>query len=570
MSLRMQSNLTNLRNDHGMKGVHLQQQQSKQKSDYNHNAESDFKIISAIKANSDLIVNGISELKSIIAANDDKASRRAKESAQSTPIDRPSKQLNANPHHPHSDDKDEHDSWSSQFQFLQTSSHDIQAKVDTILSRLEKINLDGVITRLTKVEQTLERVKIVVTGQENVDGLRAYYQRSAFDKVVQLMHNSKNTAAKRSVRTRSTQVTASGNTTSNDDGHKHGFRLKTQRRKLQSLHSEDSVKTSRTIVTNTAVVGDHVSSPLLSDEPTEFLLVLPTFKRISLQDNTEYLRRVLVSLVKQYNALHLTASVVQVLVVNNSPTVHGGVVEAVNDILTELHSSLKVLVTNGSAFEQDPFPEEYKVKLDLPHKSDVLESWVPSRKHTSHLVEVMFEALKVSSKYVLLWEDDMLFCSQENDPRNGTLQTIIDFTHKANSVTTTWTGLRLGFGGNGLILHWSDLPIISDYLLANTHRKPPDWLLTEWYKGLTYSARMAIGDRHHGFTYHLNMFEHIGHHSSFPDREGQGSNKSTSHVNYEIPKCFEHNWFLLPAERPDKVRCKDVGVTPCDHPFHTL
>ena len=37
---------------------------------------------------------------------------------------------------------------------------------------------------------------------------------------------------------------------------------------------------------------------------------------------------------------------------------------------------------------------------------------------------------------------------------------------------------------------------VGDYLLANMHRRPPDWLLTEWYKGLTYTSQMSIGGRH--------------------------------------------------------------------------
>lgn len=71
----------------------------------------------------------------------------------------------------------------------------------------------------------------------------------------------------------------------------------------------------------------------------------------------------------------------------------------------------------------------------------------------------------------------------------------------------------------GLVFHQNDLPSLSDYIVANMHRKPPDWLMTEWYKGLTYTAKMAIGGRHRGFTHRLNVFEHIGNHSSFPGRQ---------------------------------------------------
>jgi hypothetical protein len=117
----------------------------------------------------------------------------------------------------------------------------------------------------------------------------------------------------------------------------------------------------------------------------------------------------------------------------------------------------------------------------------------------------------------------------------------------------------------GLVFHQADLPALSDYILANMHRKPPDWLMTEWYKGMTYTAKMAIGNRHRGFTHRLNMFEHIGNHSSFPGREDQGSKDSQSHVNYDIPKCFDANWWLLPAERYNPLCTPLSSLSPCTH-----
>ena len=60
------------------------------------------------------------------------------------------------------------------------------------------------------------------------------------------------------------------------------------------------------------------------------------------------------------------------------------------------------------------------------------------------------------ARYVMLWEDDMLMCG---DQERGTIRSLFDFVDNANSVSPDWTGLRLGFGGNGLVLHWSDIPV---------------------------------------------------------------------------------------------------------------
>jgi hypothetical protein len=125
-----------------------------------------------------------------------------------------------------------------------------------------------------------------------------------------------------------------------------------------------------------------------------------------------------------------------------------------------------------------------------------------------HLAEVMLKGQVRRSEYTLLVEDDMVWCSADgsagaagSDDAGGAevlkrkknaldlIWEAIDHanTHAASSSSggggggVGWTGVRLGYGGNGLILPSSDLPAASDYMLANMHRKPPDWLLTEWY-----------------------------------------------------------------------------------------
>ena len=105
-----------------------------------------------------------------------------------------------------------------------------------------------------------------------------------------------------------------------------------------------------------------------------------------------------------------------------------------------------------------------------------------------------------SSQYTLLVEDDMVWCNTASAPSNtaadvmrhprNALELIFEAIDHSNthdgsdgSGLGQWSGLRLGYGGNGLILPSTDLPAVSDYLLANMHRRPPDCLLPEWYKG---------------------------------------------------------------------------------------
>ena len=92
--------------------------------------------------------------------------------------------------------------------------------------------------------------------------------------------------------------------------------------------------------------------------------------------------------------------------------------------------------------------------------------------------------------------------------------------------------------------------------------RPPDWLLTEWYKGLSYASQMYLGDRPRGFTFRLNLFEHIGLRSSFPGRDNQGTDQAEVH-KAALPGCYAQNWWLLPEERFDAAKCGHAEVWPC-------
>jgi len=379
-------------------------------------------------------------------------------------------------------------------------------------------SVSGVLNRLATIEQQLtskmndvlretESLKIILTGRDNAEGVRTAYQRHA---LTVLQQRAKTTAKKSAP-----------------------ARRVVKRRKLQA------------VVPPVMPADHHGGLPTGERQMPELLVLLPTFLRAKLRDHTEYLRRSLRSLVRQYRG-ELVDRGVEVLVVNNAPYTHVGVRDAVSRVLKEEDSLLQVKVVDAKPEFDDPFPPELKLKAGLPGRPDLLESWEPSRRHCRHFVEALAAAEDRAARYVLVWEDDMEMCGTS---ANGTLRNVFDTIDAANTRADDWTGLRLGFGGNGIVLQHYDLVALADYILSNMHRKPPDWLITEWYKGLTYQARMSIGDRHRGFTHELNFFSHIGNHSSFPGRENQGAEGSESHVNYKIPGCFERNWWLLPAER---------------------
>lgn len=389
-------------------------------------------------------------------------------------------------------------------------------------------------TMLAEIEKKLDTIGLVTIGRDNAEGLRSEYQRHAYS-----------TALSRRQRGRVTSLSP----------------LPTIPAKVATLEGESEPDGEPRVASRSVRQRRKLKSVVDSETEPELTVLMTTFLRRNLEDNTEYLRAVLGSLAAQYSG-PITRRRVRVVIVNNSPKTHRGIEEAAKRVLDEHKSSpLQVVVTESSDEFTDPYDTSLKLKVDLPNRPDLLESWTPSRLHCRHLVESFSKALDFPGKYTLIWEDDMLMCG---DASNGTLLAVLNSIDLANEVALDWTAIRLGFGGNGLVFHTADIPLLSDYILANMHRKPPDWLMTEWYKGMTYTAQIAIGDRHRGFTHELNFAEHIGSHSSFPGREDQGKKDSKSHVNYEIPACFDTNWWLLPAERFDKACSGKSILSPCE------
>eukprot|EP00039_Didymoeca_costata_P016790 m.305850 g.305850 ORF g.305850 m.305850 type:complete len:499 (+) comp16451_c0_seq26:221-1717(+) len=366
------------------------------------------------------------------------------------------------------------------------------------------------------VKEKIKNLEILASGEKDIEGLRSAFQRQSF---AIMQHRMEDVMG-------------------NFQGSKFGF--KQQKRNGRKLLSSEGFDTERAYLA----------------------FVVPTHKRINAQNPHDYLKRVLRSIISQNSRDKAMPGKIIIIVINTGPIEHTGVQDAINEVVGD-HDILVAYQEVQNQFK-DPY-EDYQVKVDRNYQKDILESWPPSRKHSMHLSEVLLKALLYDSRYYILVEDDMVLCETS---KRSALEEIYATIEHANSISLNWTGIRVGYGGNGLILQQQDLAVLADYIVANLYRRPPDWLLTEWYKALTFSAKMNIGSRHKGFTYKYNVFEHIGEHSSFPGREKQGSERKSKESNgkvkiYNIPGCFEFNWYLLPEERFDERLCHSSDYTPC-------
>lgn len=487
-----------------------------------------------------------------------------------------------------------------------------------------RADLSRIEDTVTEVTEKLRRVEMVVNGESATLGIRSVFQRQSVVIAAHRYQNMRNSD--------SSQSRSSSSSSSNDDdesesaGHRqrkqrqrqaqhqpttppHGERERPSQNPTPAAERQQMHKEKQRSKFMEAVEGqaDHVvskespgprrklqsvasamdtsspSSPAATVAMVELQVMIPTFKRLYSTDPHEYLRKVLKSIGLQYQA-HVAKQRAQggtaprsivAVVVNTGPAEHLGVEQAIEEAARG--TGLTVKYEEVEHQFTDPYPADYHVKVDYDNRKDILESWPPSRKHSMHLAEVLLKAQQIDSKYTLLVEDDMVWCSAHNTAANNmninggdALSRIWDAIDHANAAAPSWTGVRVGYGGNGLVLPSSDLSALTDYLLANMHRRPPDWLLTEWYKGKTFTSKASLGDRHSGFTYKFNLFEHIGEHSAFPGREKQASKRDAASdsnaagkVEFTIPQCFEFNWYLLPEERFDTARCQNKLFTPC-------
>jgi hypothetical protein len=170
------------------------------------------------------------------------------------------------------------------------------------------------------------------------------------------------------------------------------------------------------------------------------------------------------------------------------------------------------------------------------------------RKQTRDIVKVVEMALDPArqGKLYLFLEDDMKFCP------HGFLA-IQYLANKADVYHPNWLALRASYGMNGIILHYEDLAVFGDYLLANQKRRPPDHLAVEWFVGETAASKQYKGNRKN-VAFKYNIFEHIGVFSTLRSAKQHG-----------FPTCYdkltEPVLFLVEAWSPRD--CPHDDIWPC-------
>lgn len=204
--------------------------------------------------------------------------------------------------------------------------------------------------------------------------------------------------------------------------------------------------------------------------------------------------------------------------------------------------------------EQLNFDDPY----DKDHTKDAthnVASFHQARRQALHLSHALLEASRWRSEHVMVIEDDMPVCNASAFRHVARAITLVEAANRETG--TGWSMIRVGFGGNGILMHWEDATTAGEYLISNMNRAPVDWLLPEWASSLTHPGSMVnqVRARHH-FTYRLNLFRHIGGVSNFGDRKWSEGKDG-------LPVCFGFNDFLRREEIFLRYTCPHSMISPC-------
>jgi hypothetical protein len=271
--------------------------------------------------------------------------------------------------------------------------------------------------------------------------------------------------------------------------------------------------------------GTSVSNGGQAHAPTTWLrIAIATVPRAQ---HMPYLERVLLNLADELGGLGdiedgvrvLPPATIEVVAANFRPGKH--------EVFDRIRSRLGRLKSKHPAKAHFRFLELDPVLCDPP----VSDSWeykpslspeVSPRQQTRDVVAMMRAALHVGSSFdaasaptcenMLLMEDDFELCP-------GSLPLIKHAIQKAQR--DSFSGIRVGIAGNGIIIPCADVMPLTSYLLKHQFMMPVDLLFAEWFLRIHGDSKSHLHDGHKFRINQVNLFHHIGSVSSFSDGRGQ-------------------------------------------------
>ncbi|KAG2378798.1 hypothetical protein C9374_007946 [Naegleria lovaniensis] len=193
--------------------------------------------------------------------------------------------------------------------------------------------------------------------------------------------------------------------------------------------------------------------------------------------------------------------------------------------------------------------------VDLDEKSQrdlVFTSVLLPLKKKQHLNDFysIFNQIKFNylDQLVMIMEDDFVMCPQAT-------QHLVYIIHEMDR--RKWSGVRVSFGLNGIMMNGNDLYAMVEFLRQHTGRATPvDWLLEEFWNQFDEMGMNYFGKSNRTFyTYRLQLMEHIGVESSLGH---------VRHNDLDFPKCYEAQIAAKLMFHFNMDQCSHSMFSPCD------
>ena len=165
----------------------------------------------------------------------------------------------------------------------------------------------------------------------------------------------------------------------------------------------------------------------------------------------------------------------------------------------------------------------------------------------------IFNQIKLDylDQMVMIMEDDFIMCP-------GASQHLLYIIHEMEK--RKWSGVRVSFGLNGVMLNGNDLYAMVEFLKQHGGRATPvDWLLEEFWNQYDSMGMNYFGKTRKFYTYRLQLMEHIGFVSSV------GNLRQINQNDLDFPHCYEAQIAAKLMFHFNMDQCSHSMFSPCDN-----